>query len=91
MTWGKLHLGAGRVLRKMGRLDEAEAELGESLRYVPSLPGAHLELALVLEARGDTAGAVEHLESALAAWENADGDFEPAREARAKLAELGGG
>ncbi len=91
VTWGKLHLGVGRVLRKMDRLEEAEAELRESLRYVPSLPGAHLELALVMEARGDTAGAVEHLESALAAWENADGDFEPAREARAKLAELGGG
>ncbi|MDE2876189.1 MAG: tetratricopeptide repeat protein [Gemmatimonadota bacterium] len=91
VTRGKPHLSAGRVLRKMGRLDEAEAELRESLRYVPSLPGGHLELALVLEARGDTAGAVEHLESALAAWENADGDFEPAREARAKLAELGGG
>ena len=91
VTLGKLHLGAGRALRKMGRLDEAEAELRESLRYVPSLPGAHLELALVLEARGDTARAVEHLERALAAWENADGDFEPARQAREKLAELGGG
>lgn len=90
VTFGKLHLRAGRVLRKMGRMDEAEAELRESLRYVPSLPGAHLELALVLEARGDVGGAVEHLEQALVAWENADGDFEPAREARAKLAELGG-
>ena len=91
LTFGNLHLGAGRVLRKMGRLDEAEAELRESLQHVPSLPGGHLELALVLEARGDTAGAVEHLERALAAWENADETFEPAREARAKLAELGGG
>ena len=91
LSVGKLHLGAGRVLRKMGRLDEAEAELRESLRHVPSLPGAHLELALVLEARGETEGAVEHLKRALAAWENADETFEPAREARAKLAELGGG
>ncbi len=88
--FGNMHLGAGRALRKMGRLDEAEAELRESLRHFPSLPGAHLELALVLEARGDTAGAVEHLKRALAAWENADENFEPAREARAKLAELGG-
>lgn len=88
--FGNMHLGAGRALRKMGRLDEAEAELRESLRHFPSLPGAHLELALVLEARGDRAGAVEHLERALAAWENADEIFEPAREARAKLAELEG-
>lgn len=90
VTLGNLHLGAGRVLRKMGRLDEAEAELRESLRHVPALPGAHLELALVLEAKGNVEGAVEHLRSALAAWENADETFEPAWEARAKLAELGG-
>ena len=85
-----LHGETGRALRKAGRLDEAEAELREALRLVPSDPHAHLELALVLEARGDTAGAKAHLESALAAWEPADAAFEPAREARAKLAELEG-
>ena len=51
---------------------------------------AHLEMALALEAKGDIEGAVEHLRSALAVWENADRDYEPAREARRKLAELGG-
>ncbi len=90
VAFGKLHLAAGRVLRKMGRLEEAGAELRESLRYVPSLPDAHLELALVLEEEGDVEGAAEHLRRALAAWENADEDFEPARRARARLAELGG-
>lgn len=39
---------------------------------------------------GDVEGAAEHLRRALAAWENADEDFEPARRARAKLAEPGG-
>ena len=85
-----LHLGAGRALRRAGRLDEAETELRQTLLYMPAHPHAHLELALVLEARGDTAGADEHLRSAMAAWENADASFEPAREARRKLAELGG-
>ena len=85
-----LHRQTGRVLRKMGRLDEAEAELREALRRVPSDPHAHLEMARVLEARGDTAGASAHLRSALAAWEPADASFEPAREARAMLAELEG-
>ncbi len=85
-----LHLETGRVLRKMGRLDEAEAELREALRRVPSDPHAHLEMARVMEARGDTAGASAHLRSALAAWEPADASFEPAREARAMLAELEG-
>ena len=85
-----LHRQTGRVLRKMGRLDEAEAELREVLRRVPSDPYAHLEMARVLESLGDTAGVAAHLRSALAAWEPADASFEPAREARAMLAELEG-
>ena len=85
-----LYLQTGRVLGKMGRLDEAEAELREALRRVPSDPHAHLEMARVMEARGDTAGASAHLRSALAAWEPADASFEPAREARAMLTELEG-
>ena len=82
--------GAGRALRKAGLLDEAEAELGEALRLVPADPLALVEMALLLEARGEIEGAVEHLRSALRVWANADGDYAPAREARAKLAELGG-
>ena len=85
-----LHRPTGRALRKMGRLDEAEAVLREALRLVPSDPYTHLEIALALDARGDTADAKAHLETALAAWEPADESFEPAREARAKLAELEG-
>ena len=85
-----LHRQTGRVLRKMGRLDEAEAELREALRRVPSDPYAHLEMARVLESLGDTAGAAAHLRSALAAWQPADPSFEPAREARAMLADLEG-
>ena len=85
-----LHLDAGRALRLAGRLDEAEAELREALRLVPGGPRTHLETALLLEERGDFAGALEHLERALAAWRTADDDYEPARRARAKLAELQG-
>ena len=83
-----IHRRLGRTLRKAGRLDEAEEELRESLRVRPADPHVRLELARVLEARGDTAGAVEHLVSALAAWEPADESYEPAREARTVLAAL---
>ena len=85
-----LHLETGRALRRAGRLEEAEAELREALRRIPANPGAHLEMALVLEANGDIEGARGHARSALMAWEPADEGFEPARQARAKLAELGG-
>ena len=44
----------------------------------------------MLEANGDSEGAREHVRSALTAWEPADTSFEPAREARAKLAGLSG-
>ena len=80
----------GSALRKAGRLDEAEAELREALRRVPSDPHTHLEMATVLDARSDVEGAVSHLGRALAAWEPADETFKPARDARAKLAALEG-
>ena len=85
---GPYYRGAGRALRKAGLLDEAEAELREALRLVPADPHALLEMALLMEARGDIEATVDHLKSALTVWENADADFDPAREARAKLAEL---
>lgn len=85
------HRGAGRALRLAGRLDEAAGELAKALRLVPADPHAHFQMALVREAQGDVAEAVEHLRSALVVWENADEDFEPAREAREKLAELEAG
>lgn len=78
----------GAAAREAGRLDEAETGLRAALRLVPSDPYTHLEMARVLEARGDSAGAAEHLGSALLAWEPADESFEPAREARARLAQL---
>ena len=85
-----VHRRLGGALRKAGRLDEAETELREALRLVPSDPYANLEMATVLDARGDTEGAVTHLGRALAAWEPADESFEPARQARTMLAELDG-
>lgn len=80
----------GRVLRLAGRLDESMVQLTEVLRLRPGDPRAHFEMALLLEERDDLGGAVEHLGSALAAWENADEGYEPARQARAKLDELRG-
>ena len=83
-----LHRNAGGALRKAGRVDEALEELREALRRRPAEPRAHLEMALALEADGDIEAAVDHLLTALNAWESADTSFAPAREARDKLAEL---
>ena len=77
-------------MRKAGLTEDAERELREALRLVPADPRAHLEMALLREAQGNVEAAVERLHSALAVWENADDDYIPAREARAKLAALDG-
>ncbi len=73
-----------------GCWNQAEAELREALRLVPADPHAHVEMGLLMEARGNTGAAVHHLRSALAVWDKADEGFEPAREARAKAGGVGG-
>jgi tetratricopeptide (TPR) repeat protein/TolB-like protein len=80
----------GRCLRKLGRLAEAAGQLEQVLKVGPSDPEAHYELALVYADGGETAKAREHLEYALRVWEDAEPQYEPAREAREKLAELSG-
>ena len=60
----------------------------KSRGVIPSGPHSLYELALVAAESGDTATAVERLESALEVWKDADPEFKQAREAREKLAEL---
>ena len=83
-----VHTDIGRVLQEMGRLYEAEAEIRQTLLIYPSSPRAHVQLAQLLVARGDTLDAVEHLDQAMVAWADADTDYEPAQEARAMLEDL---
>ena len=55
------HSGLARALRQAGRLEEAEAELRIALQLAPANAEAHQLLGLILQARGDTAAALEHL------------------------------
>ena len=80
----------GRCQRKTGDLDVAEESLRTSLRSSPYSPTVHYQMALVFEARGDTATAVEHLETAMTVWGKADEVYKPAREAREELEALRG-
>ena len=82
-------VAVGRCLRKLGLLDEAAVRLLEVLDLRPYHAGAHYQLALVRLDQGDGETAREHLETALGVWAEADPAFEPAREARAALRELG--
>jgi tetratricopeptide (TPR) repeat protein len=85
-----VHTAIAASLRELGRLEEAEQEIRLSLRRIPGSASAYVELARVLAARGDTAGARTALERALAMWSLAEPDFEPAAEAKALLAGLVG-
>ena len=87
-AWVRLALA--RCQRSLGEYRAARENLDYLLRLVPVHPDVHYELALVLEAEGDTAEALDHLRTSLGVWEEADRDFPAARKARAKLAELRG-
>ncbi len=79
------------ALRKAGQPDEALAVLDHLTRLAPALPPMHLEYGRILAARGDAEPAREHLQKALAAWQQADDGFAPRAEARQLLASLGTG
>ena len=78
----------GRCLRKLNRLEEAEAELMKTLRLMPAHGETNLELGLLHQHRGDANRARTHLQRAVQTWQTADPAYQPARAARAALASL---
>ena len=83
-----INTSIGRCQRKEGDLRVAEESLLKSHVSFPFSPTVQYQLALVDEARGDIDKAIEHLETALIVWGDADPGYEPARRAREKLEEL---
>ena len=82
------HRAIGRCYRHLGRLDLAEESLRKNLQRTPYNPRTHYEMALLYDAMGERDRALEHLAIALDVWSDADPEFKPALEARAKRAEL---
>lgn len=80
----------GHCYRVLGRHRDAEEELRHVLTRHPFDARAHVELARVFTASGQTEAAIAHLDSALVVWAEASPEFEPAREARAERAGLAG-
>ncbi len=72
----------------LGDLSAAEATLLEILRVTPAYPKARFQLSLVYQEMGRTDDAIGQLQAALEIWKDADPEYIPAQEARAKLAEL---
>jgi tetratricopeptide (TPR) repeat protein/TolB-like protein len=85
-----VHIDLARVRRLDGDLDGAERALRRALTAFPNSPTAHYQMALIAEQRGDSTEAVEHLRRSLTVWSDADEVFAPAREARERLAAIGG-
>jgi tetratricopeptide (TPR) repeat protein len=80
-----VHTAIAECLRELGRLEEAEQAARITLARIPGAATANVELARILQARGDVAGARAELARALELWSLAEPDFEPAAEARLLL------
>lgn len=72
---------AARILRALGRLDEARAEIDLALRPNPYDGKLNLEAARIAEAAGDPDAAARFLGRALETWAQADSDYRPAQRA----------
>jgi len=77
----------GQCYRKLKEFEEAKETLQKALKLEPYSPEAHYELALVYHEMGNKEKSLEHLNTSLKVWENADPEFKPAKKAREKLAE----
>jgi tetratricopeptide (TPR) repeat protein/tRNA A-37 threonylcarbamoyl transferase component Bud32 len=81
------YVGIAKSYRGMKAFDDAERVLADFLATEPFEPVAHYELALIYHEKGQPDKALEHLRTALRVWEDADPEFRPAIEARARLTE----
>ncbi len=79
----------GQCYRKLKEFKEAKETLQKALQFEPFSPLTHYELALVYWEQDKKEQAMEHLNTALKVWEEADAEYKPAKEAREKLAEWG--
>jgi tetratricopeptide (TPR) repeat protein len=78
----------GRCQLALGNPAAAETTLTEILRVTPAFPKARYQLALVYQEMGRTEDAIAQLQAVLEIWKDADPEYIPAQEARARLAEL---
>ncbi len=78
----------GRCYRKRNNYKKAERYIKKTLKILPFDPNAHYEIALIYADMGNKEKALEHLKKSLYVWEDADPDYQPAKRAREKLADL---
>ena len=71
-----------RCLRLAGEFDQARSTLEEVLEAFPAHPGAHYEMAALLNRREPVTVVRPHLAQALVAWDDADSTFSTVQEAR---------
>jgi tetratricopeptide (TPR) repeat protein len=75
------HVKLAGVLRRQGDLKEARKIVLEAMALHPAYPVAHLEMAMIRFEQGNMEDVDKHLETAQAAWVDADPAFQPALEA----------
>ena len=86
-TYASTNSRIGKCYRELKEFEKAEELIQKNLKIEPFNPEAHYEIALVYAAMGDQEKAIEHLNTALYVWEEADPEYKPAKKAREKLAQ----
>ena len=78
----------GRCYRKLNEFKKAEKYLLIALKDSPYNPKNNYELSLLYLDLENTQKALDHLKVANDIWKNADKNYKPAQEAKAKLEEV---
>jgi len=81
-----IHYNWAMACRESGQYDEALEQLNKALTLEPINPKLHHELALLYDAMDEQEKAQQHLNKALAVWDEADPAYKPAQKARQTLA-----
>ncbi|MFK7848056.1 MAG: tetratricopeptide repeat protein [Rhodothermales bacterium] len=77
--WNRL----GEVQVELGELEDAKSSFEKARRFFPGSPLSYLGLAKIAMAQGTSSEASDYLDKALAVWNEAEENFEPAQEANA--------
>jgi tetratricopeptide (TPR) repeat protein len=87
-TQANIHISLGHCYRLLQDYKQAEEHLQKVMKIHPFWPDANFEMAMVYNKTGKNEEALEHMKRAQLIWEEADPDYQPAIDAREKLAEM---
>ncbi|MBN1340872.1 MAG: tetratricopeptide repeat protein [Bacteroidales bacterium] len=83
-----INMRIAKCYRLLGQMKKANENIAKALNNFPYHPEINFEASLISFAQGDTSKGMEYLDKALGVWSEADADFKPAGEAKARQKEM---